>query len=175
MDKKKLRPYLVRLLVVSVISLAFVFVFNEITYQAQKESHDRQPATIDIIVPPGAAEKVAAGESIPSLEEVRIFVTGDVIRLVNQDSVAHQLGPLWAPPGASAELELTEPNKYAFSCSFTPSQYFGFDVRQPTTLSTRLTGLLLAAPTMAVFLFIYSLLVVPVREADQPRLAKEAS
>lgn len=175
MDKRQLRPYLVRLLVASLVSLVFVFGFNEISYQVQKESHDRQPATFEIVIPPGTAEKVAAGKEIPSLIQERVFVIGDVIRLVNEDSVAHQLGPLWAPPGASAQLGLTEPNKYAYTCSFTPSRYLGFDVRAPTTISTRLTGMLLAAPTMTVFLFIYSLLVFPLRTPGEHKLAEGSS
>jgi len=41
------------------------------------------------------------------------------------------------------------------------------DVRQPTTLGTRLTAMAVGGPPLLVFFFIYSLLVFPVKPAQK--------
>ncbi len=63
------------------------------------------------------------------------FVVGDTLVVVNQDSVDHQLGPLWIPPGTSASLNLDTEQNYAFQCSFQPTKVFGLDVHEPVTLT----------------------------------------
>jgi hypothetical protein len=55
----------------------------------------------------------------------------------------------------------------AVSCSFRPSAYLGLDVKEPTTLRTRLVGLSFAVPPTAVMLFLYSLAARPIRTRDE--------
>lgn len=162
---QRYRPYIVRLMITSVIALVFVAVINEVFYLLQREPHNRAPQTIQIVVPAGTAERLAAGESPLTLPNEMIFVVGDTLEVVNEDSVSHELGPIWVPAGSTGKLVLEEANKYAYSCSFAPGNYLGLDVRLPTTLGTRLTALALAGPTMAVFLFIYGLLAFPIKDA----------
>lgn len=157
----KFRPYLVRLLIVSAISLVFVAIFNEVAYSFQREKYDRLPHTQQLVIPAGTAQRVAAGEEAPGIPADMIFVIGDTLEVVNQDDTPHQLGPIWVPPGGTGKLLLQEADKFAFACSFRPSQYISMDVRQATTLETRLTALMLAGPTTTAFLFIYSLLIFP--------------
>jgi hypothetical protein len=68
-------------------------------------------------------------------------------------------------------MVMEQADKYAYSCSFQPSRYLGLDVRQATTLSTRLTGLIVATPATVAFLFIYSRLssrsALAMREAER--------
>ena len=92
------------------------------------------------------------------------FVVGDVLVVKNQDSVSHQLGPTFVPPGASATLKLDEANDDSYACSFQPSRNLGIVVRARVTLETRLQALLLAAPPMAILIALYSLIVWPVRK-----------
>lgn len=160
---KAYQPYLVRFLLVFVISLALVIVINEGAFILQKENSDRAPETIQLVIPPGTAEQVAAGGAGPTLPEEMVFVVGDVLEVKNEDNVDHQLGPIWVPPGSTGSLVLEDANKYSYSCSFTPSKYLGFDVRLPTTLGTRLAALGIATPPMTIFFFIYSLLAFPVK------------
>jgi hypothetical protein len=162
-EKTDFGPYFVRLLVVFAVSVLFVAIFNEVAYLLQREPTDRAPKTVQILVPAGTAAQIAEGGAVPSIPEEMSFVVGDVLEVKNEDSENHQLGPLWVPPGTSARLVLTEPNQFAFSCSFQPSRYLNLDVRQATTLTTRMTALIVAAPTTAAFLYIYSLLVFPIR------------
>jgi hypothetical protein len=164
--KNQIRPYINRLIIVLVISVILVTIFNEAAYLMQKEKSDRAPQTIELAIPAGTAARVEAGEDVPAIPQEMTFVLGDTLQVTNYDSVSHQLGPIWVPAGSSASLVMENAEKYAYSCSFATSRYLGLDVRQPTTLATRLTALGLAAPTMTVLFFIYSILIFPVKTPE---------
>ncbi len=152
-----------RLLILFVMSLAAVGVVSEIAFRIQKEKYDRPPQEVELVIPSGTSERVAAGEPAPSIPEELVFVLGDTLVVKNEDAVDHQLGPVWVPSGAQASLVLEQPGEFAYSCSFQPSRYLGLDVRKPTTWSTRLTALGLATPALAFFLFVYSLILRPIQ------------
>jgi hypothetical protein len=160
-------PYFVRLAVVIVISIAVAFLINEGAYLFQRDKIDRAPKTIQLVIPAGTAERVAQGQPAPGIPDTMSFIVGDVLQVKNEDVVPHQLGPVWVPPGSIGSLALKEANRFSYSCSFAPDRYLGLDVRQTTGFATRLTGLMISAPTLAVFLFIYSLLVIPVKPRQQ--------
>jgi hypothetical protein len=161
--KSKFRPYWIRLWVVLAVSLVFAAAFNEFAYLLQKDRNDRAPMTITLVIPVGTAERVAAGEAVPEIPPEMVFVLGDTLEVKNEDTVSHQLGPVWVPAGATGSLVMKEATSATYQCSFQTSRYLGVDVRQPTTWGTRLTGLMLATPTVAVLLYLYSLLVFPVQ------------
>lgn len=169
----RFKPYLVRLAIVLTISAIIVGLFNEVSFLLQKDKYDRAPETIQIVIPAGTAEKVEAGENVVSIPNEMVFVIGDVLEVQNQDGVNHQLGPIWVPPGATGRLVMEEIDKLAYSCSFQTSRYLGLDVRAPTTLSTRMTGLVLATPTMTALIFIYSLVVFPVNQDKKEKRSKK--
>jgi len=162
-----LGPYVARLVVTILISLVAVAAISEGAYLFQKEKTDRPPKTIQLVIPAGTAGRLAAGETISSVPDKMVFVEGDVLEVKNQDSVSHQLGPVWVPAGATGRLNLDDPNHYSYSCSFSNTRYLGLDVRKPTTLGTRLSALALATPPTAAFLFLYGLLVFPVKPAQK--------
>lgn len=168
--KPEYRPYLIRLIVVILISLVAMVVIMEGAYLLQKNETDRAPKTVQIVIPPGASQRVADGEQLDVLPANTVFVIGDVLEVVNQDDTDHQLGPIWVPPGSTGRIVLEEANKFSYSCSFAPSRYLGLDVKAPTTLQIRLTALSISVPTTAAFLFIYSVLVFPIN--PKPRIAK---
>lgn len=171
--KQDLGPYLVRLMITILISVVIVAAISEGAHLFQKDSSDRPPKTVHIVIPAGTAERLAKGESIDSVPEKMVFVMGDVLEVINHDAVAHQLGPVWVPAGATGRLVLNEPNHYAYSCSFSNSRYLGLDVRKPTNLNTRLAALGLAAPPTAAFLFLYGLLIFPVKPVKKQAGSKE--
>ena len=160
-----------RLLILFIISLTLVWVGSEVAFAFQKEKYDRAPQEIELVIPAGTAERVAAGEPVPSIPDEMVFVLGDTLVVSNQDVVGHQLGPLVVPPGAKASLALEQPTKFAYQCSFRPTRYLGIDVRQPTDLGTRLTALGLATPPTAAFLFVYSLIIWPLKPREKPKAA----
>jgi hypothetical protein len=153
-------------LIALAISVVFAVAFNEVSYLLQKDQYDRAPKTIELVIPPGTADQVDAGQEVTSIPEEMVFVLGDVLEVVNHDSVSHQLGPVWVPPGAKGTMVMDIAREVSYSCSFSTSRYLGLDIRQPTTLGTRLTGLAISAPTVTVLLFIYSLLVFPVNKSE---------
>jgi hypothetical protein len=115
-----------------------------------------------VTIPQGTSERVEAGEPEPVIPEGLVFVVGDVLEVVNEDNVAHQLGPLWVPAKTTASLAMDEPTTASYSCSFRPDRYMDIDVRQPTTWADRLTGISIAAPTLATLVFLYSLAAKPI-------------
>ena len=167
MNKEALRPYLIRLAIIFALSLVIVIVFNEVSYAMQKDQHDRAPKTVQLVIPEGAAKGVEAGQDPVTLPDEMVFVIGDVLEVINEDSVNHQLGPIWVPPGTTGSLVMENIGKLAYSCSFSTTQYLGLDIRQPTTLATRFLALSFAAPTMTALIFIYSLAAVPIKPKDQ--------
>jgi len=169
----RFKPYLVRFAIVLAISATIVGLFNEVSFILQKDKYDRAPETIQIVIPYGTAEKVEAGEDVVSIPDEMVFVIGDVLEVKNNDGVSHQLGPIWVPSGATGRLVMEEIDKLAYSCSFQTSRYLGLDVRAPTTISTRMTGLILATPTMTALIFIYSLVVFPVNLGKNEKRSKE--
>lgn len=161
-QKSKLRPYWIRLLVVLAIAIFASWAFNEAVYQFQKEDYDRAPRVIQLVIPKGTSRLVEAGQDPPLIPAELVFVVGDMLEVKNEDEVSHQVGPIWVPPATTGSLVMDTPEKQLFSCSFQTSRYLGVDVRQPTTLGTRLTALGLVAPTTAALLFLYSLVIFPI-------------
>lgn len=158
--------YVVRFLIVLALSIAAVFIVSEIGIRLQSENIAREPTEIELLIPAGTAARVAAGEDAPTIPDEMTFVEGDVLVVVNEDTEAHTLGPLYIPSQGSASMRLDHADNYALACSFSSAKYLGLNVKPPTTLSTRLTGISFAAPPTAVMLFIYSLIVFPIKPAD---------
>jgi hypothetical protein len=163
MNNQLVRLGLIRLLLVSMFAFAITLAGNEIFYRLQKDPSDRLPREVELVIPYGTSQLVENGQQAPEIPDEMIFVVGDTLVVRNDDEESHQLGPLWVPAGSSASLSLDEPMWYSYKCSFQPTNYMGLEVRTPTTNATRLQGLLLAAPATIIFLFLYSLLVFPLK------------
>jgi hypothetical protein len=167
MNAVTLRPYLIRLAIVMAISLVFALIFNEMTFLLSKDPSDRAPKTITLVIPAGTAARIDSGDELRIFPDEMIFVTGDILEVVNEDSEPHQMGPVFVPPGSTGSMRLDQAEKLSVSCTFQSSRYLGLDIRPATTLATRLTGLFITAPTLAALLFLYSLAAYPIKPADQ--------
>jgi len=152
-----------------VISLFLGFlvagITSEVAYQSLKREN-REPQRIELVIPAGTAEKVAAGQAPPSIPANMSFVVGDRIVVVNQDNVDHRLGALWIPPGTSASMDLQTEQNFAFECSFQPSRYLGVEVHPPVTLSTREAGIFFAGFPMGILFALYSVVLSPRKKAS---------
>jgi len=174
MEKKtNYRPYLIRGGAILAISLVFALVFNEATYLLQKDPSDRAPRTIELVIPEGTADQVEAGERTPSIPAELVFVVGDVLEVRNEDTVSHQLGPIWVPPGTTGRLVMEQVDRLSYSCSFQTDRYLGLEIRPPTTMGTRVAGLFLTVPTLATLLFLYSLAAYPLKKSSAPAPVRE--
>ncbi len=152
-----------RIFVSMLIGLAIGIALNEISFYFLRETA-RPPQTIELVIPPGTAERIAKGEQPPSLPSEMRFVIGDKLQVVNQDVEDHQLGPLWIPAGGSAVLNLDAAQSYAYECSFQTGNYFGLTVSEPLTLGTRVYGILFSGVPLGVLIALYSLVVSPKEE-----------
>lgn len=163
-NTKQTPQYVGRFLLVLTLSVLAVWLVSEVGLLLQQDENTaRSPQDILLTIPDGTAAKVAEGQPAPGIPDEMTFVLGDVLVVRNEDSVAHTLGPLLVPPGASASLPLNEADNFSMNCSFSPSDFFGLNVKPPTTLRTRLLGIAFAAPPTAAMLFVYSLIVFPVK------------
>jgi len=156
-----------RILVSLLIGLLLGVTINEFTFYFLKETA-RPPQEIVLTIPAGTAEQVARGEQPPSIPENMVFVVGDTLIVQNEDKVDHKLGPLWIPANTSASLSLDQEESLAFECSFQPGKYFGLDVREALTTSTRLFGILYSGLPMAVLIALYSLAMPVKKKVNAP-------
>lgn len=107
----------------------------------------RGPARIEFVIPAGTAERVAAGEAVPSIPAKESFIVGDVLVLRNEDRVNHELGPFWIPAGTTLTIPLERAASLNYVCTIHPSGYFGLEVRpQNSVLLTLVPTLLLGVP-----------------------------
>lgn len=155
------RPVVLRrVLIAIVLGLIIGAAISEITFVFLKETA-RPPQEIVLTIPAGSAARAARGEQPPGIPASLSFVAGDSLVVQNEDSVDHQLGPLWIPAGASASLELASVDNYAYACSFQPGKYMGLTVHEPLTWITRLKGIAFTGLPLGVLLALYSLILAP--------------
>src|SRR6266516_7734031 len=126
-----------RILLSTVLGLLLGVLISEVPLLFLQDTA-RAPRNIILTIPAGTAEQVARGEQPPSIPENMIFVVGDRLVVKNEDVVDHKLGPLWIPANSTAQLSLDQEASFAYECSFQPGKYFGLDVREPLTPSTRI-------------------------------------
>lgn len=158
----KKNPFVKRMVISMAAGLLIGLILSEVTFLFLGQTA-RPPKTITVIVPAGTAELVARGEQPPSLPQDMTFVTGDVLVIDNQDTVDHQLGPLWIPAGTSGHLVLGEPESLAMECSFQANNYIGLDIHDPLTLYTRIYGILFAGLPMGILIAVYAA-IIPARK-----------
>jgi hypothetical protein len=154
-----------RLAIALAIGLAIGAAVSEIPFLYLRETA-RAPQDVVLTIPAGTAAEVARGEKPPTIPENMTFVVGDVLVVRNEDVVDHQLGQLWIPAKSTAQLPLQQEASLAFECSFQPGNYFGLDVREPLTTTTRLTGILFAGLPMAVLIALYSFIIPSKKTQD---------
>lgn len=156
-----------RILFCFLIALVLSVAISEIPFIFLQETA-RPPKEITLVIPNGTAEEVARGEQPPGIPENMKFVVGDSLIVQNQDTVDHQLGPLWIPANSSAQMSLDQVESMAYECSFQPGKYLGLDVNQPLTLGTRIYGILYIALPLGILFWLYSLAMPSKKKEDVP-------
>ncbi len=168
LDKRNL---LVRVVVCVAIGLAVSLLISEGGYLFAKDRLDRGPESIVLVIPRGTADKVSAGQSEPSLPPEMSFVQGDTLVVKNEDTISHQLGPVWVPAGASGSMVMDTVNTFSYECSFEPSHYLGVNIYPSVTWGTRLQAILvLGLPTIGMLLVYSFVFNQPKRKPDPTNL-----
>ena len=147
-----------RILLSILLGLFVAAVMTELSYQVLKREN-REPHNVELVIPAGTAQRIANGQTPPSIPSDMTFVVGDTLVVVNQDATDHQLGPLWIPAGTSASLNLDTEENFILDCSFQSTKVFGIDVHQPVTFGTRLIGILFAGFPLGALFAVYSTVI----------------
>jgi hypothetical protein len=145
-----------RIGIILTLSIILGWLMSEVAFVFLKSEQDRGPQVITLVIPPGTSARVARGEANLSLPESMVFVVGDILSVKNEDTVNHRLGPLFIPAGSSAILKLDQEQTYSYQCSFQPGSFFGIDVHEPVTLTTRVVGILEAGVPMGILIALYT-------------------
>lgn len=153
-----------RVAVSMLIGLVLGAIISEASFSLLNNGQTRPPQVVELNIPPGTAQRVARGEADPTLPASMLFVVGDTLLVRNQDSTAHQLGPLFIPPGSSASMKLDTEQGYSLICSFQPSKYLGLSVQSPLTLTTRVVGILEAGLNIGFLIALYAVFAMPARQ-----------
>jgi hypothetical protein len=163
-DQKTIFAALLRIAICLLIGIAGGWLISEGSYQLNKVPGTRdEPRQVELIIPAGTSAKLAKGEAVVDIPTKMTFVEGDVLVVRNQDSVSHQLGPVWVPPQSSGVLQIQEANTYSYSCTFEKSKILGLEVLPRLTIGSRVQGVLAVALPSAVMLTLYSFLVFPLK------------
>lgn len=147
------------------LGLVMGAAISELSFLFLRETA-RPSQVIELVIPDGTAERVARGETPPSIPDSMTFVVGDTLVVKNDDSANHELGPLWIPAGSSASLSLDAVQSYVYTCSFQPGKYFGLDVHEALTLGTRLYGILYSGIPLGGLIALYAL-IMPVKKKEE--------
>ena len=156
-----------RILLCFLIGLVLSIAITEIPFIFLRET-TRSPKEITLVIPNGTADEVARGEQPPGIPDNMKFVVGDTLIVQNQDTVKHQLGPLWIPANSSAKLSLDQVESMAYECSFQPGKYLDLDVNEPLTLGTRIYGIIYIALPLGILFSLYSLAIPAKKKEDVP-------
>ena len=151
-----------RLVIAMVLSMVLGLAVSEVSYRMVNGS-DNRPQEYDLTIPAGTAERVEAGLAVTTLPSTMRFVEGDTILVKNEDSVSHQLGPIWVPPGATGKLALDRPQSYSVACSFQPGQQLGLEVAPRVNASDRVQAALAFGLPTGVLAWLFSLVALPVK------------
>jgi hypothetical protein len=141
-----------RIAVPALIGFVLGFVMSEGPALWIDDPTSRPTQKVELIIPAGTAERVAAGEQAPAIPDGLKLATGDTLLVRNEDVVSHQLGPMWIPAGTTGKLAFPRTVAGRYSCSFTPEGTFGIDVEQRLTGFERFVYILVAGLPFAAVL-----------------------
>lgn len=148
-----------RILLALVLGFVLAAAMTEVGYALNKREN-RPPKVIELRIPAGTAESIRKGNGGElGIPKDMTFVVGDTLKVINEDTENHVLGPLWIPAGSSASMQLGTEEHMSFECSFQPTNYFGVTVQESVTWGTRLWGIFVTGLPMGIVFAVYSGLV----------------
>lgn len=173
MDRELTLAVIKRVILCLALGMAISALISEVSYRINRDPNDRDQARrVELVIPAGTAERIANGEGSVGLPNRMSFVEGDLLVVKNEDSVSHQLGPVWVPPQSSGVLQVGAASDYSYACSFSETKYFGLEVRNQLTVWARVNAILAMGMPTSVMIALYSFLVFPLKlkrnAGDQP-------
>lgn len=157
--RSKIADFFLRCAAGILVGMLFGYLLSQASYlYAPKESVQRSPQEVSLVIPYGTAAEVKQGAANPQIPQNMQFIQGDVLIVRNEDVAAHQLGPLFVPAGTSSALSLDTANDYSYTCSFTPSRNIGLTVLPRVTAGIQFQAVLAIGLPTGMMLAIYSYL-----------------
>ena len=165
MDPQMIRAVSIRVAICIVIGVLGGWLISEGSYQINKDPVNRDQANRVVLeIPAGTADLIAKGGSAPQIPSSMTFVAGDILVVKNDDTVSHQLGPIWVPPLSSGVLQIETADEYSYACTFEKSKVFGLTVLPQLTLASRIQGALTIGLPTALLFGLYSTIVFPLKK-----------
>ena len=147
-------PAFIRRVLISVLlSLIPVMIVQAVFVWVNRQDI---PTQVELAIPNGTAELVAAGEPVPTIPDGLVCARGDLLVLTNHDKAIHPLGPAYIPPHSTVSIPVDSADHFTNFCTFKPSNYLGVDIVQPFTVWIFLLGLLTTFPPTLGLIFLYS-------------------
>ena len=159
------KAVLIRFLICWGIGLLIAIPMSDIGFDLLGNKTSRPAKTIVLNIPANTSSKVAQGTRV--LPQDMLFVVGDTLVVNNLDSVSHTLGPLFIPPGSSAQMTLHNVGYISLTCSFQPTKYQGLDVTAALTPIVWLEGIIIAGIPLGMIFALYSLILLPIKKGKQ--------
>jgi hypothetical protein len=78
----------------------------------------------DYLIPPGTADRIAAGEEVEIVPQELVIEVGESIRIVNDDAVGHIVGVFYVGAGETLTQRFDSPGELSGECSVHPSGAF---------------------------------------------------
>lgn len=157
-----------RLLISLAIGTALGLAVYPATQLILGDLAERTPQQIVLTIPDGTAERVAAGQPSPSIPSSLEFVVGDILVVANEDSVSHQLGPIWVPAGGTGRMTIGQANTYSYACSFRPGGTLDLRVRPRGSDTARAVAAVSTGLPVGVLIAAYSLVMWPLAKRSPP-------
>lgn len=82
-----------------------------------------------VVVPPGAAERIARGENPLEIPRTWTFLADDTLIVENRDVADHLLGPWVIPANRTVRVDLQPSFSGSFVCTLAPSGVVNLDVQ----------------------------------------------
>ncbi len=120
------------------VGLLLSLGLNALVWALLPVENDRPPQRVELVIPRGTAQRVAAGEAVPSIPANIVFVIGDTLVIRNEDEVAHQIGPFWIPAGTSVSQLLGGATSLIYSCTIRPEGVLGLEVWPRVSLAQKI-------------------------------------
>lgn len=86
--------------------------------------------TFEFVIPAGSGDRLAKGEPLDILPAEMNTSVGDTIRIVNEDTVGHALGPWFVGPGETIRQRFVTAGTFSGFCSVHPDEAFTVHVAE---------------------------------------------
>ncbi len=110
---------------------------------------------VPLEIPNGTAAAIIRGEAVAAIPDALSLRKGDTLAVQNDDTVTHQIGTVWLPPGRATQILVSADLLAGQSllCSIHPSGAIGVSLlARPNILATIIPTLLAGVPASIALL-----------------------